>query len=305
MGISYWLANHPTIVSFRWSHAQSWGSTWSFLVSSIALYILLSLSLHALLLLLNRRRPVPLGPIPALHSLLMAVFSATIFSGILVSSLYEIKETRWFWRRTKTTPLQWLLCFPLGTRPTGRVFFWSYLFYLTRFLHLLRTFFSILRRRSYALTRMLSHAALVCMSFLWLEFSQSFQVVAILSATMAHVVVFGYRFWVGVGLPSGGGAPNCFPVVLGCQVGLLCCNLVCHLGFLMLHFWKGGCSGLGAWAFNTVLNGGLLVLFLNCYVRRAVERRKGLLLDDDCGSHHCRRPETVPMEEKKKKKKEM
>lgn len=290
MGIAYWLANHPTIVNFRWSHAQSWGSTWSFLVSSIALYILLALSLHIFLLILGRCRPVPLGPIPALHSLLMAIFSATIFTGILISSFYEIRESRWFWRRTNTTPLQWLLCFPLGTRPTGRVFFWSYLFYLTRFLHLLRTFFSILRRRSYALTRLFSHSALVCMSFLWLEFSQSFQVVAILSATVAHVVVFGYRFWVGVGLPSVG-APNCFPVVLACQVGLLGCNLVCHLGFLMLHFWKGGCSGLGAWVFNSVLNGGLLVLFLNGYLRRAVQRRKGLVVDDDCGSHHYRCPE--------------
>ncbi|KAL2339652.1 hypothetical protein Fmac_007592 [Flemingia macrophylla] len=26
-------------------------------------------------------------------------------------------ETQWFWRRSKT-PLQWLLCFPLGTRPS-------------------------------------------------------------------------------------------------------------------------------------------------------------------------------------------
>ncbi|KAL6347302.1 hypothetical protein AAG906_013738 [Vitis piasezkii] len=30
----------------------------------------------------------------------------------------EIRDTRWFWRRSKT-PLQWMLCFSLGTQPSG------------------------------------------------------------------------------------------------------------------------------------------------------------------------------------------
>ncbi|KAJ6848466.1 putative elongation of fatty acids protein 3-like [Iris pallida] len=290
MDIIYWLAKHPAIVGFRWSHAQSWGSTWFFLFSAIAIYVLLAVVLHLSLLLLGRREPVPLGPLPTLHSLLMALLSASIFLGILASSLLEMSETRWFWRRTKTeSSLQWLLCFPIGTRPTGRVFFWSYLFYLSRLLHSLRGFFSILRRRRHALSRLFSHSALVVMSFLWLEFSQSFQVVAILSATAAHAVLFGYRFWVGVGLPSGG-PRNCFPIVVACQVGLLGCNLVCHLGVLLMHLCRGGCSGIGAWVFNSVLNGALLLLFLNCCVRRALMKRNGLLPDDDdCGSHHCRK----------------
>lgn len=270
-GVAFWLAEHPAIVGFRWSPEKSWGSTWSFLISSIALYHAAALALHLLLNLFRRRRPVPLGPIPALHSLAMALTSAVIFLGILLSSLAEIRDTRWFWRRTQTsTPLHWLLCFPVGTRPSGRVFFWSYAYYLSRFLHLLRSFFSILRRRPNAFSRLFAHSALVCMSFLWLEFSQSFQVLAILSATLAHVIVFGYRFWVGVGLPAASGAG--FVVVLGCQLAVLCCNLVCHFGVILLHFGRGGCSGIGAWLFNSVLNAGLLLVFLNFYLlKKGVE----------------------------------
>ncbi|KAJ0980349.1 hypothetical protein J5N97_008604 [Dioscorea zingiberensis] len=288
LGARYWLAEHPAIVSFRWSHAESWGSTWSFLFSSIAIYVVASLTLHLFLSLFGRRRPVPLGPIPALHSLAMAFVSATIFLGLLFSSLAEIRDTRWFWRRSKT-PLQWLFCFPLGTRPTGRVFFWSYAFYLSRFLHLFRTFVSILRRRRLTFSRLFYHSIHLCMSFLWLEFSQSFQVLAILSTTLAYVVVFGYRFWVGVGLPvAGGTGACCFPLVLGCQIALLGCNLVCHLGVLLLHFWKGGCNGIGAWVFNSVLNAALLLVFLNCHVRRFIDKGKRLSLDEDCPSLHCR-----------------
>lgn len=271
-GVIYYLSEHPSIVGFRWSTSQSWGSTWSFLFTSISLYVVVSLTLHLLLsLLLPRRKPIPLGPIPAVHSLSMALISFTIFSGILFSAAAEIRETRWFWRRSKTTPFQWLLCFPLGTRPSGRVFFWSYIFYVSRFLHLLRTFFSLLRRRTLPSHHLLNHSILIFMSFLWLEFSQSFQVLAIVFTTLISSVVYGYRFWTAIGLPGA-----CFPFVLNCQMVLLGCNLICHIGVLVMHLMKGGCNGIGAWGFNSVLNAAILMLFLKFYVRKYMGKNKEL-----------------------------
>ncbi|KAK2994798.1 hypothetical protein RJ640_021030 [Escallonia rubra] len=258
--LRYWLSEHPDIVRFRWSPTQSWGSTWSFLFTSIFAYTAAAVAFHLILLLFRRHRPVPLGPVPAVHSLAMSLVSATIFVGLLFSAAAEIRETRWFWRRSKT-PLQWLLCFPLGTRPSGRVFFWSYAFYLSRFLHALRTFFTISRRRTLSFPQLFHHSILICMSFLWLEFSQSFQVLAILLTTLVYTMVHGYRFWVAIGLPVGR-----FPFVVNCQIMLLGCNLVCHVGVLLLHFYNGGCNGIGAWSFNSVLNGAILLLFLKFYV---------------------------------------
>ncbi|KDP31812.1 hypothetical protein JCGZ_12273 [Jatropha curcas] len=260
--LTYYLSEHPSIVTFRWSHIQSWGSTWSFLFSSIAFYLFLCAIIHIFLaILLRRDRAVPLGPIPALHSLSMVLIYATIFAGILLSTAAEIRETRWFWRRSKT-PFQWLLCFPLGTRPSGRVFFWSYMYYLSRFVHMLRTFFTILRMRRLAFFQLFNNSILTFMSFLWLEFSQSFQVLAILLATLAYCIVYGYRFWTAIGLPRA-----CFPFVVNCQMVLLGCNLACHVGVLLLHLMKGGCNGIGAWGFNSVLNGAILFGFLNFYVK--------------------------------------
>ncbi|XP_010531189.1 PREDICTED: elongation of fatty acids protein 3-like [Tarenaya hassleriana] len=261
--LTYYLSEHPYIVGFRWSHAQSFGATWSFLFSSISVYVALSSTLH--LLLRFRRRHVPLGHIPDLHSLLMSLISAAIFAGTLISSAAEIRDTRWLWRRSKTsTPLQWLLCFPLGTRPSGRVFFWSYAFYLTRFLHMLRTIFTVLRRRKLGFFRLFCNSAATFMAFLWLEFSQSYQILAILSATLVYAVVYGYRFWNGFGLPGSGFLPT---FVVNCQMVLVSCNLVSHAGVLTVHLLKGGCNGIGAWVLNSVLNGAILFLFLNFYVK--------------------------------------
>ncbi|KAB2076046.1 hypothetical protein ES319_A06G012900v1 [Gossypium barbadense] len=280
--LKYWFAEHPSIVNFRWSHTQSFGSTWSFLFAAIAVYIVAVITLHSFLsLILSKSRRIPLGPIPAIHSLCVSLISAVIFVGILYSAAAEIRDTRWFWRRTKTisTPFQWFLCFPLGTRPSGRVFFWSYVFYLSRFLHLFRTFFTILRHRKLTFFHLFNQSILLWMSFLWLEFSQSFQVLAILLATLLYSVVYGYRFWTAIGLPSA-----CFPFVVNCQVVLLACNLISHFGVLFLHFLKGGCNGMGAWGFNSVLNGVILILFLNFYVKMHLRKKNVEDIDGNSNS---------------------
>ncbi|XP_030545430.2 elongation of fatty acids protein 3-like [Rhodamnia argentea] len=278
--LRYYLSEHPSIVNFRWSH-HLWGSTWSFLLAAVAAYVAAAfLLLLLLLLLLPRRRPVPLGPLPALHSLAVAAASAVVFAGMLLSASAEIRDTRWLWRRSRTTPIQWLLCFPLGTRPSGRVFFWSYAFYLSRFLHLLRTFLTVLRRRRLTFFQLFNQSILLCMSFLWLEFSQSFQVLAILSTTLLYAVVYGYRFWTAIGLPGAR-----FPFVVNCQVVLLGYTLICHFAVLFLHFLKGGCNGIGAWVFNSVLNGAILLLVLKFYVKVQLNYRKvGAVPEQEDGS---------------------
>ncbi|CAN0922104.1 Elongation of fatty acids protein 3-like [Linum grandiflorum] len=193
----------------------------------------------------------------------MSLISATIFLGTILSAAAEIRDTRWLWtRRTKNyNAIQWLLCFPIGTRASGRVFFWSYAFYLSRFLHLLRTFFVILRRRRLSAFTVANQSIMLITSFLWLEFSQSFQVLAILLTTLLYAVVYGYRFWTAIGLPAAK-----FPFVVNCQVVLLCCNLVCHSAVLLMHLTGAGCNGIGAWGFNSVLNGVILLLVLKFYI---------------------------------------
>lgn len=257
------------------------GSTWYFVFTAISFYILAAIALDVLLFLFRCRRPLPLGPIPALHSLAVALISAVIFVGMLLSAAAEIRDTRWFWSRTKiSTPFHWLLCFPLGTRPSGRVFFWSYIFYLSRFLHLLRTFFTILRRRRLTFFRLFNQSINILMSFLWLEFSQSFQVLAILLDTLLYSVVCGYRFWTAIGLPRAR-----FPFVVNCQAVLVACNLVCNFGVLLLHYTKGGCNGIGAWSFNSVLSGAISLLFLKFYAKKMHWRNSTVSEDEGSTTH--------------------
>lgn len=45
-----------------------------------------------------------------------------------------------------------------------------------------------------------------------------------------------------------------------------------HVGVLLLHFMKGGCEGIGAWVFNSVLNGAILFLILNFYFKTHLKK---------------------------------
>ncbi|QHO19138.1 Elongation of fatty acids protein 3-like [Arachis hypogaea] len=105
------------------------------------------------------------------------------------------------------------------------------------------------------------------------------QVLAILFATLVYSLVYGYKFWTAIGFRGA-----CFPFVLNCQIALLGCNVACHVGVFLLHFFfKGGCNGIGAWVFNSVLNGAVLLLFLNFYVRVYVfGKRERKIIHGDC-----------------------
>lgn len=256
--VKYYLSDHPAISGFTWSPTQSWGSTWPFPIYAVALY----LSTAVILRLLLRGRRVPLGLIPAVHSLAMCAISAVIFAGAAVSAAAEIRDTRWLWRRSRASPIQWLLCFPLGTRPSGRVFFWSHAFYLSRFPNLLRTFWKILRSGKLSPFELLNQSITVLTSFLWLEFSQSFQVPAILFTTLLHSAAYACRLFAELGFVSRARERG---FLAGSQLALLCFNLLCHVAVMTLHFSKGGCNGIGAWACNSLLNALILSLFFKFY----------------------------------------
>ncbi|WJX15810.1 hypothetical protein P8452_05911 [Trifolium repens] len=187
--MKYWLIDHPTIVWFRWSPSQSWGSTWPFLVTAIATYITAALTLHVILKIFKRLHAVPLGPIPAIHYLIMSLISATIFTGILLSAGAELRDTR--------PRFLLVLCFlPLSVSPF--------------------------------VSNVLCHSP------------------------SPETLIFP--------------AVQQLYSLVNCQMILLGCNLVSHVGVLWLHLLRGGCNGIGAWIFNSVLNAAILFLFLKSYV---------------------------------------
>jgi hypothetical protein len=68
-------------------------------------------------------RAVPLGPLPALHNLVLMLWSLAMFVG----TAHEA------WRLTAASgDAVWLLCLPVGTAVQGRLWWWSYVYYVSK-----------------------------------------------------------------------------------------------------------------------------------------------------------------------------
>jgi len=282
VSVRYFLAEQPMVAHFRWDH-HAWGSTWLFPLVAIASYLLLILLLKVLLI--PRKRPLPLGPIPAIHNLCVIVASAAIFVGCWEATAVEIRETRWIRSRKFKNAAEWIMCFPQGTRPSGRVFFWSYIFYLTKYHQLFDTVIWILRKKPLTFLHVFHHIAVVCVCYAWLEFSQSLQIVTILASTLLYVVVYSYFLCRSIGW---GYWSSLRPA--NCQIVHLAFTLLAYVALVALHFTtREGCNGMGALFFDALSTATLLLLFLNFYLKQRCSNTKSM------GTQH----EVIPNQSKK------
>lgn len=256
LDLRYWVAEHPIIAHFRWDH-NAWGSSWLFLLASVSAYIFSVLFFKSVLLIF-KKRPLPLGPIPAIYNLALLVIQVTIFVGCLVATAVEIKETRWIWRKSMSSA-EWVLCFPLGTRSTGRVFFWSYLFYLTNYCEFINTFIRILSDEPVGFVHIFDHLIRVFVCFSWLEFSQSLQVLGILTSTLMKAIVCSWEFC----------RPAYRPKLAAMfQLVEFFIMVAGSLWMLRLHFTREGCNGMASWIFNACVYSLLFLVLWNSNLKQ-------------------------------------
>lgn len=268
------FVSHSYIASFQWHPGFTIASSPAFLLSIVLSYLLCTLCLS--FLLSNRKTPVALGPIPVIHNLILFTGSLVMFTGCALSTLAEMGILECMMpsslsTSTTSTPKswQWAFCFPPGTRTSGPVFFWSYVFYLSKFYELLDTLIMILKRRPLTFLHVFHHAIVVVMSFFWLQYTQSLQIIALLTNTAVHMLMYSYYLLCSLGIK-----PFWKKLVTNCQIVQFVFSFTVSFVMLYLHFNGEGCEGIGAWTFNAFFNASLLVLFVNFHRKQYRARRR-------------------------------
>lgn len=87
-----------------------------------------------------------------------------------------------------------VFCTPPGTRPTGRLWFWSYIYYLSKFYEFFDTILLLLKAKPASFLHVFHHAGVVLMSWLWVDQVQTLQFGGLLANTAVHVVMYFYYF---------------------------------------------------------------------------------------------------------------
>ncbi len=104
--------------AFRWQRRVTPLSDERLLAAVPLGYVAGVLALRAAL----RGRTLPLGPLPALHNLVLTLWSLAMFLGTAHEAL----------RVSAADGAEWLLCLPPGTVVAGRLYWWSYVYYVSK-----------------------------------------------------------------------------------------------------------------------------------------------------------------------------
>jgi GNS1/SUR4 family len=245
--------------SFRWQVGSTPLSDPRLVVAVPAVYVLSMYSLAALL----RGRTLPLGPLPALHNLVLCLWSAAMFAAAAYETLRRVANNG---------DASWLLCFPPSTRAEGRLFFVSYVYYVSKYYELLDTLLLVLKGRPLTTLHVFHHAIVIGMAYAWLDSVQSLQVVGLLTNTGIHVIMYSYFLASSLGAKPGKFVKK---LITSSQIVQFVFSLVCSVPFLYMHVHRrGGCLGFNAWAFNCTFNIILLALFADFHSRTYAKKAK-------------------------------
>lgn len=119
------------------------------------------------------------------HNVALSVGSAVMFVGTAREVL----------RRSDVEGWNWILCESSSSLPTaGALYYWSYVYYLSKYYELLDTIIGLLRgsRMPNFKLQVYHHVCVVLMAWLWCETAQSLQFGGLLFNTLVHVVMYLY-----------------------------------------------------------------------------------------------------------------
>lgn len=253
--LQYWLVNHPTITNFQWKPNQTWGASPLFLTTTLFTYLLLTFTLRQITTI----NPTLLRRITVLHNLILLLLSLIMAVGCTLSTLSQMPN------------YPWIFCFPTNhTPPRGPVFFWAYIFYLSKLLEFIDTFLIIFSgsNRRLSFLHVYHHSLVVVMCYIWLSTSQSLFPVALVTNASVHVLMYAYYL-----LCALGWRPRWKVLVTNCQIVQFVFSFLVSGLMLYYHFTGSGCSGFLGWCFNAVFNASLLALFINFHLKNYYDNK--------------------------------
>ena len=176
---------HSMIDAFEWERAK-FNSIYTVVATSLiyVLFILIhksSASFRASFLFKGVKTIVPV------HNLVLLLVSLWIFIGCS----YEVMV-----RSMKEESFLWLFCEHSTTKAKGALFFYSYVYYLSKYYELADTFLQLFAGSTppnYFL-HVYHHSLVIFMSWVWLEGVASLQFLGLLFNTAVHVVMYYYYF---------------------------------------------------------------------------------------------------------------
>ncbi|CAI5465945.1 unnamed protein product [Closterium sp. Yama58-4] len=254
-----WPATEPLVQNFEWKVDETPVSNLALMLCTCIGYVTFILGLKWFRTK-NKMAPVNLGYLPAIHNLILCLWSLAMFLGTIHAMLLDSEINKYDTGMGKYT---WLLCFPSTVKPVGYLWFWSYVYYLSKYYELLDTVILVLKNKPLSFLHVYHHATIVFLCWLWLTNTQSLQIIAITINTGIHVMMYFYYFMHSIGMP-----PPWKMFVTNSQIIQFMIGTFVSFPLIYFHFTRPtGCAGFESFCFNLFFNSSLLYLFVDFHIR--------------------------------------
>ena len=274
------LAELPALLrnpsAFSWRAQQPFMSDRASPALAVAAYLVVIFALRAFVLGCRGGRALPgAKALFAIHNFLLSLASAVMLGGAALA----------IWDRIalpSNAPLslasfEWLACEAPDARVEGTLYFWSYMYYLSKFYELLDTVFLAAKGSKLEFFQVYHHTLVVLMCYLWLETAQSLQFGGLIFNTFVHVIMYFY-----FGLREIGYSPAWRGLVTSTQiVQFVWSAFVFAYTMFLVHARGRACAGTHALYFNFAFNMTLLFQFWGISKKgdRAARLQKSLLAE--------------------------
>jgi len=169
------------INNFQWIPGVSPLSLPIYPIIASLLYLLLVGTIYSF-----RKGPEPklLSTIMMIHNVVLVFLSGLMFFGTLMQIFHLIINENWsLWQ---------LACDPEGGLAQGPLYFWTYLFYVTKYYELIDTFFIVFKGKRPSFLHIYHHVATLNLAFLGMQTSTTSQWFAVLANTFIHMFMYTY-----------------------------------------------------------------------------------------------------------------
>jgi hypothetical protein len=205
------------------------------------------------------------------HNVVLVVSSAIMLGGVVTESIQRLRlpsEPSW---------PSFLLCEAMKGDNVGKgaLYYWSYIYYLSKYYELLDTFLQLARGKPpphFAL-HVYHHAVVLFMAWAWCEYKQSLHFIGLAFNTAVHVVMYTYflQRTITRTIPKWKSFVTLFQII---QFGF---SFACVLVTLYIYFvQKHPCSGMTALGLNSLFNLTLLHSFVGVLMGGTKKKPKTL-----------------------------
>ena len=206
------------------------------------------------------------------HNVNLVGSSAIMLGGVILESI----------RRIQTEGgISWppfLLCEVADGQPaSGSLYYWSYIYYLSKYYELLDTVLQLARGKPppHFVLHVYHHAAVLFMAWAWVEYKQSLHFIGLAWNTAVHVVMYTYFLQRTITRK----VPRWKSFVTLFQIIQFAFSMIATIVTLFIVFvQKHECSGMNALFGNVLFNVTLLYSFIQVFLqgkrKKAAARKK-------------------------------